>query len=744
MSRYNIRIKIAQSDFIPIEQFTTHSPKLNIKIDLLERYIVGIGDVATPEQMEKFCNDFNITQENYGAIPASTANTEFSKVVTIAIPGTNKRRKIGQILYTDVAKEYFGVTDRYIKLVPIKNLPQNLKETIGLVGGRKQGFLIPYTGDIEELKKIYDEKRGTFPGLTNSQWYELIGRPRLLEEWVQNGNDPNEFRDPKLNAQFSHRNFKNANFDYKLRSLNYSDEQIASLSKQEKVNILQPILNQQLEEFYLYGELLPDVKTEKIKYVGKNLDSLPDDVRRYGATLSQWSDLFAKKYQYAGELSKKFQNPAFSNLSTEEKAKVISEMWDTGYVPSKLKPKFAYTGNDPKTIEKLKEYGLYGKEIDVDDLVSVGYISDANLRQRKSRNNWTKKINEYVNAVLSNAPNKDQLRNQLQEIWNEILIYSTTKSKMDQTLYDTLSPLNKALENQGITLRDEQNIYVQYQAGETTKNIQLRFDYLVRKNGKIVLAIENQGDQHYVPVMNWGKSNPETALQKWLAEKLRDKLKLDFCHDHNIPLLYISGYLNDVEYRKIAENLAKDINYYVNLIPEDQNIETPGENRKNPYVARESNDLDFELKKYADRIVVSHFSELKQPLYSDIEPSRIEAMIHDKKILLSNLLAVYASNFNVDGYNNLDYVKSLSVTTDLSQFYRYIDAACARFGYADSQLGRMIEQISLNDRLGKRKYKLPDLSAVVEPLEEPKEPKPVQEMSLKRQKKKKYSIKRLY
>jgi hypothetical protein len=134
---------------------------------------------------------------------------------------------------------------------------------------------------------------------------------------------------------------------------------------------------------------------------------------------------------------------------------------------------------------------------------------------------------------------------------------------------------------------------------------------------------------------------------------------------------------------------------------------------------------------------------LKQPLYADIEPSRIEAMIHDKKILLSNLLAVYASNFNVDGYNNLDYVKSLSGTTDLSQYYRYIDAACARFGYADSQLGRMIEQISFNDRLGKRKYKLPDLSAVVEPVEEPVEQKPVQEMSLVRHKKK-YNIKRLY
>ena len=79
-------------------------------------------------------------------------------------------------------------------------------------------------------------------------------------------------------------------------------------------------------------------------------------------------------------------------------------------------------------------------------------------------------------------------------------------------------------------------------------------------------------------------------------------------------------------------------------------------------------------------------------------------MIYDKKILLSNLLAIFASNFKVNGYNNLDHIKSINETTDLSQYYRYIDAACARLGYADNQVGRMIEQISFSDRNAKNKY----------------------------------------
>jgi hypothetical protein len=744
MSRYNIRIKTAQTDFIPVEQFTNYYPGSNVKRELVKRYLVSIANVASPEQMKKFCDDFGISRDNYAQVVTLSHDTEFSDILTLVRSGST-RDKIGQILKSDVAKKYFGVNDRYVRLDAVKNLSPELQEAIGYIpGSRKFKFLVPYTGDNKELKKIYDEKRGNFPGLTNLQWYQLLQRPKDEEAWVAEGNNPDEFKKPAPNAYFSNRIFKEPAFNSRLLTLGNSEEQISSMSMQDKVNALQSQINRQLEEYFIFGAVLADTRNEKIKYVGNNPESLPEAVRMFGATEIQWSQLISKRYGRYGDITSKFETEAFTNSSIENKARVISEIWDSGYVPSKSKPKFAYTGNDPKSIEKLKENGLYGRPIDADDIKATDYISPENFRQRLSRNKWTQKITEYVNAMLSNAPNVDELREQLQKIWNEVLTYSSSKSQMDQILDDTLKPLNESLKKQGITLLDEQNIYAQYQAGETTKNVMLRFDYLVRKNGKIVLAIENQGDQHYVPVMRFDREDPEKSLQKWLSEKLRDKLKLDYCHDHNIPLLYISGYLTTVEYRNIAENLARDINYYVNLIPQEQQIETPGANRKNQYIAQESNDLDGELKKYADRLTISHFSELKQPLYAGIDPSRIQDMIHDKKILLSNLLAVYASNFKVNGYNNLDYLKSLKESTDLSQYYRYIDAACARFGYADNQLERMIEQISLKDRIGKNKYKLPDISKKFpEPVEEPVEQKAVQEMSLKRHKKR-YKIKRLY
>ena len=744
MSRYSLRIKTAQLDFVPVDNFKNKYPPLDKKIQLLEKYTVSINDVATEEQFEKFCDDFDISSDNYvNTISTNSANS-FSKYITIGTED-GKRINYGHILRSDIANKYFGINDRYIKLIPIKYLSANLKTILGYAVGatRKPHFRVSYTGDNEGLKKIFDQARGKLPGLTNLQWYELLEKPRLIKKWVEAGNNPDEFKNPKPNEYFSNSIFQAQNLNNKLRTRGFSKEQISSMSMQDKINELQSIINRQLEEFFIYGKLLPSTSNEEIKYIGHNYENLPDEVIRFGATIDQWSNLISKKWGKNKNLRQKFREEEFLTLSPDDKSQVISRMWDNGEIPSKTKPEFEYTGNDPKTIEKLKEYGLYGRPISSDDIRTTEYISYDNFRQRLKRQHWKELYSRFQQAIISNSPNAAALRDKLQQIWNVVLTYSSNKSQMDKILDDTLKPLNKLFEEQGITFQDEQIVHARYQAGKTSKNIQLRFDYLIRKNGKIVLAIENQGDQHYVPNMNFDKETPENNLQKWLAEKLRDKIKLDYCHDHNIPLLYISGYLTTVEYKKIAENLAKNINYYVNLIPEEQQLEQPGENRQNQYIVRESNDLETELQKYADRLVASHFSELQQPIYADLDPSRIQSMIHDKKILLSNLLGVFASNFKVNGYNNLDYIKSLNEATDLSQYYRYIDAACARFGYADSQLGRTIEQIALKDRIAKSKYKFPDFSSLPpQPIKQ--ETKPVQEMSLKRHKKKKYKIRRLF
>lgn len=68
----------------------------------------------------------------------------------------------------------------------------------------------------------------------------------------------------------------------------------------------------------------------------------------------------------------------------------------------------------------------------------------------------------------------------------------------------------------------------------------LRFDFCIFGNdGKtIIQLIEYQGIQHYEPVDFSGK-NRERAEEQFKINQHRDKLKVDYCKLHNIPLLII-------------------------------------------------------------------------------------------------------------------------------------------------------------------------------------------------------------
>ena len=61
----------------------------------------------------------------------------------------------------------------------------------------------------------------------------------------------------------------------------------------------------------------------------------------------------------------------------------------------------------------------------------------------------------------------------------------------------------------------------------------LPFDFYVRSNGKIAL-IEYHGQQHYKPHKNFFGGVPGfRSLQK------RDKIKMDYCEAHGIPLIIV-------------------------------------------------------------------------------------------------------------------------------------------------------------------------------------------------------------
>ena len=75
----------------------------------------------------------------------------------------------------------------------------------------------------------------------------------------------------------------------------------------------------------------------------------------------------------------------------------------------------------------------------------------------------------------------------------------------------------------------------------------LRYDFAIKENGVIVYLIECQGEQHFMPVDEFGG---ELQYKKQIEN---DKLKREYAKKHNIPLLEIS--YEDKSYDKIKELL---------------------------------------------------------------------------------------------------------------------------------------------------------------------------------------------
>ena len=77
------------------------------------------------------------------------------------------------------------------------------------------------------------------------------------------------------------------------------------------------------------------------------------------------------------------------------------------------------------------------------------------------------------------------------------------------------------------------------------KVFQLRFDFAIEKNNQIILLIEFNGEQHYKECGGYYSGKYET-IQKY------DNKKIEYCKQHNIPLLILS-------YRMTQEEIKKEI-----------------------------------------------------------------------------------------------------------------------------------------------------------------------------------------
>lgn len=148
--------------------------------------------------------------------------------------------------------------------------------------------------------------------------------------------------------------------------------------------------------------------------------------------------------------------------------------------------------------------------------------------------------------------------------WNNFYDYSKVKYKDSKTKVEIVCPkhgsfwqtpgkhlcVNKCPkcsfssgEQKILTFLTKHNIiHTTQKKLEGCKNkILLRFDFAVlNEDGSVKFLIEYQGEQHFKPIEHLG------GVKQYLELVKRDKIKYNYCKEHNIPLYYIT-YKDSIE-----------------------------------------------------------------------------------------------------------------------------------------------------------------------------------------------------
>lgn len=148
------------------------------------------------------------------------------------------------------------------------------------------------------------------------------------------------------------------------------------------------------------------------------------------------------------------------------------------------------------------------------------------------------KVN-YINAftkVCIICNKKDKNGNEHGEFWMRPSNHLNTKSKCPICNSNNKSRMEESIFNELLTI---------------TNNIerQKTFDWLKYKRHLFIdfylpehnIAIEVNGDQHYIPIKKFGGN------ELFEKQKTRDKLKYDLCKKHNIKLFYITKKNNNID-----------------------------------------------------------------------------------------------------------------------------------------------------------------------------------------------------
>lgn len=193
-----------------------------------------------------------------------------------------------------------------------------------------------------------------------------------------------------------------------------------------------------------------------------------------------------------------------------------------------------------------------------------------------------------------------------------------------------------------IVVKSQQDIIVTDSINKHIKN--LRLDFAFKNNDKILLAVEINGIQHYA----FAPFVKSKTYDQWQNALNHDVLKINYCHNNNIPLLIFNHMLSQKQFESMLNNLHQNPHIYDRYIPQpvmDNNVTNTSE-------------------EFIKRQIYSHLYPVFNNVISFENDESRKRYIKDTLILIAKLVGIYEG-----GIDKTDYIKSFNIDVDLTANY---------------------------------------------------------------------------
>jgi hypothetical protein len=421
--------------------------------------------------------------------------------------------------------------------------------------------------------------------------------------------------------------------------------------------------------FYVDGDLIEYLKPGNIAYWKKTLNTRSTNIadqEKLNEFLNNYIFEFIdgkKTYIPKFKASSPLKNPIKGGFWVYDT--VSNELGEIVSVPLEIPYGAPLSTSDWK--RKLKTHSSYiNSQEKLNDFLS--YANFTNINGNKTFVSGKKMLkNPIVGGFFVGSKFIDFEEPLVRKHWHKLLQTETIQDQDDLNAFLAASKFEFNANNdkiyiksykskrerllRNLSINDTENIKIEHHYPIKILNPQYKktttfyLDFVFIKNDKIILVIEINGLQHYGFVSFGSKSSDYSAWQNGLQ---RDIIKINYCHDNNIPILLFHYLLSEKDFKTIIDNLNKNPHIYDKYIP--QRVM--------------DNSVTNTSLEFIKRQIYSHLYPVFNNVISFENDESRKRYIKDTLILISKLMGIYD-----DGIDKTDYIRAFDRDVDLTKNY---------------------------------------------------------------------------